>query len=551
MRTSLTQEDARPVVPGGSDLSARVEGLRAAVEAARGRLDEATLASAEALVEQAGARIRASADHTVVALAGATGSGKSSTFNAIAGLDLSAVGVRRPTTSWATACTWGSRDATALLEWLGIPPRHQVSRDSMLDTGREVKDLDGLILLDLPDHDSTEMAHRLEVDRLIELADLFVWVLDPQKYADAAIHDRFLRPLAAHRGVMLVVLNHIDEVPVDRRERMLADLRRLLEADGLTGVPIMATSAKTGEGTAELRSAIAERVAAKSASNVRLGIRIAECVEELAGASGAGRPVVLGSQEDAELRAAVADAAGVPVVIDAVGRATRLRAGHATGWPPLSWIASMRRDPLDDLELDASARELIARAREELPEADRVQRARIESAVRTLADRLTEGLARPWANAVRRASTERVDDLLDRLDEAIGSVELGISRPPLWAGLVRVVQWLLLLAAVTGAAWLATLAVMRQLGADPPSAPEALGLPVPTLLFFGGLGLGLVLAVLARILVGASARGRARRAEDRLLRVVEEVTEAMVVAPLRAELDAYATTVDGLRRARG
>ena len=35
--------------------------------------------------------------------------------------------------------------------------------------------------------------HRLEVDRLVELVDLLVWVLDPQKYADAALHDRYLR----------------------------------------------------------------------------------------------------------------------------------------------------------------------------------------------------------------------------------------------------------------------------------------------------------------------------------------------------------------------
>ena len=52
------------------------------------------------------------------------------------------------------------------------------------------------MLLDLPDHDSTVAAHRLEVDRLVALVDVLVWVLDPQKYADAAIHERYLRPLA-------------------------------------------------------------------------------------------------------------------------------------------------------------------------------------------------------------------------------------------------------------------------------------------------------------------------------------------------------------------
>ena len=67
-------------------------------------------------------------------------------------------------------------------------------RDSLLDLGKEDSALQGVVLLDLPDHDSTEVSHHLEVDRLIELADLMVWVLDPQKYADAAIHDRYLAP---------------------------------------------------------------------------------------------------------------------------------------------------------------------------------------------------------------------------------------------------------------------------------------------------------------------------------------------------------------------
>jgi GTP-binding protein EngB required for normal cell division len=233
-------------------LDARLDGLERAVAAARGRLDDGLVDQGARVVDRAGARLRLSAEHTVVALAGATGSGKSSTFNALAGLDLAAVGVRRPTTSHATACVWGDDPATELLEWLEIPPRHRVVRDSMLDSGHEDNGLDGLVLLDLPDHDSTEVSHHLEVERLVGLTDLMVWVLDPQKYADAAVHQRFLTPMAIHSDVMLVVLNHIDEVSPDGRGKMLADVRRLLEADGLDDVPLLATSARTGEGIDEL-----------------------------------------------------------------------------------------------------------------------------------------------------------------------------------------------------------------------------------------------------------------------------------------------------------
>ena len=114
----------------------------------------------------------------------------------LTGLDLSAVGVRRPTTSWATACVWGTEGAdraARVARHPAAPPGHP-RLDARHPAGED-NELDGVVLLDLPDHDSTEVSHHLEVDRLVQLADLLVWVLDPQKYADAAIHDRYLAPL--------------------------------------------------------------------------------------------------------------------------------------------------------------------------------------------------------------------------------------------------------------------------------------------------------------------------------------------------------------------
>ena len=551
--TSSLIEGARRLVTRGSDIGARVKGLDDAVEAARGRLDDGLLERADAVVTRAAERLRLSADHTVVALGGATGSGKSSTFNALAGLELASVGVRRPTTSWATACTWGPNGAAELLEWLGIPPRHQVVRDSMLDTGREDRDLEGLVLLDLPDHDSTEVAHHLEVERLVRLADLLVWVLDPQKYADAAIHDRFLRPMAAHKGVMMVVLNHIDEVPEDRRDSMMADLRRLLDSDGLAGVTLIATSATTGTGIDELRKAIVERVKDKATTRARIATDVAQAAREVSEVNGSARPRSLSERDQAELRAAIADAAGVPIVVDAVQKASLMRARRATGWPVTSWLSRFRPDPLKRLHLDrdTTGRDLVVRARSSIPDANQIQKARIESAVRDLSDTLSSGLSRPWATALRRASTAGLPDLEDRLDHAVGGVDLGVAKTPLWTRLVRAVQWVLLLAALTGAVWLGALAVTAYLQLSEPPTPDVQAIPLPTALLIGGVALGVLLAVLCRVLVGRSARKRARRADRRLRAAVDEVTDELVIAPLLTELDAYQRTVEGLRVAEG
>ncbi len=544
---------ARRILGRGAPLDTRLDGLEQAVAAARGRLDDSLVDQGSVVVDRAGARLRLSAEHTVVALAGATGSGKSSTFNALAGLDLAAVGVRRPTTSYATACVWGDDPAVELLEWLEIPQRHRVVRDSMLDRGQQDRGLEGLVLLDLPDHDSTEVCHHLEVERLVGLTDLMVWVLDPQKYADAAVHERFLAPLAPHREVMLVVLNHIDVVAQAGREPMLADVRRLLEADGLGDVPLLATSARTGEGIDELRRTIGKRVADKAATRTRLAGDIGDAAAQLSAQNGDAQPRDLGGKDRRELVDALADSAGVPIVVEAVQRAATLRARQATGWPLTAWVSKLRPDPLRRLHLDrgTSGKDVIAAARSSMPAADYVQKARVETTVRSMCDDVSRGLAQPWVRAVRHASTARFDDLEDRLDRAVTTTELGVSGTPAWCRGVRVLQWVLFLTALGGAAWLAVLAGMAYLQMPTPQTPDYLGFPVPTLMLVAGVVAGVGLALLSRALIAVGARSRARKAEKRLREAVSAVCEELVVEPVAAELAAYRSTWEGLRKARG
>jgi len=202
------------------------------------------LTDAEDLLGRAGERMRLSSNHTVVALAGGTGSGKSSLFNKLAGADFSTVGVTRPVTRDAHACIWGASGSGTLVDWLGVPARYRYARASALDKGED--DLAGLVLLDLPDHDSV-MSHSGDlVERLVTMADVLIWVLDPQKYADAAVHRRFLVPMAGHADVVAVVLNQVDLLDAAEVGDCVADLRRLLDQENLTEVPILVTSAVSG-----------------------------------------------------------------------------------------------------------------------------------------------------------------------------------------------------------------------------------------------------------------------------------------------------------------
>jgi GTP-binding protein EngB required for normal cell division len=539
-----------------SDVVEQVDGLHRAIEAARGRLDPVLLADAESVVERAGGRLRLSDQHTVVALAGATGSGKSSLFNALCGLDLAGVGIRRPTTSWALACSWGPDGATELLDWLGIPKRHQVNRMGMLDETPEDRGLQGLVLLDLPDHDSTEVSHHLEVQRLVTLADMLVWVLDPQKYADAAIHDKYLRPLATHSDVMLVVLNHIDEIPAGGADTCLVDVRRLISLDGLADVPVIGTSATRGDGLDELRRALADRVSKKRQARDRMAADVLLAAQQLDKATGSARPENLVVRVHEDLQEACMQAAGVPVVVDAVKQASLVRARRATGWPVTAWLSNLHRDPLHKLGLGSDhgggsnagsvkgARRHAIQGR--MPEPESVQRARIDASVRAVADSVTDQMAPPWANAIRTASMSRVGRLTDELDTAVSNTDLGVSSDPWWWGATRVVQWLLFSAAVVGALWLAVLGVLSYLRVSSPDPVDVAGLPLPTVLLIAGVILGVLVALACRRLSVASAGRRAERAGHRLRAAVAEVTERLVVQPMQAEIDAYTQCRQGL-----
>jgi predicted GTPase len=544
---SSSLEGAQHLQTLGADIGNRLGGLAEAAEAGQGRLDESLVSEARGIAERASSRLRLSSEHTVVGIAGATGSGKSSTFNALTGLELSAVGVRRPTTSWATACVWGANGARELLEWLGIPDRHQTTRDSMLDTRRESNELDGVVLLDLPDHDSTELSHHLEVDRLVALADMLVWVLDPQKYADAAIHDRYLEPLKTHDEVMVVVLNHIDKVPEERRQSMLDDVRRLLDNDGLQKVPVIPVSARLGWGIPELRAEIARRVADKKATKGRIEADVKTLAGRMRQEAGDAAPKKLDEGRIKALDEAIAEAAGVPTVVDAVERSTRLRAGRATGWPLVSWLSALKPDPLKRLHLDlgAEGRMLTGAARTSIPEATSVQRARVDSEVRALADETGSGLGAPWRESIRTASVSKIGDLNDRIDAALGRVDLGASRLPVWAGLVRVLQWLLIIAALGGAVWTVADAVSGSLK----DATKVGGVALPLAILIAAVVVGIVLALVCRVLVAGTAKARAASADKRLRTAVSDVSREVVVAPVQAELTAYARFREGLAKA--
>jgi GTP-binding protein EngB required for normal cell division len=539
-------EQARPsrvaTVGTTADLPDRLAALREVVDLGTDRLPAAATEPARALLAKAGARL-ALGDATVVALAGATGSGKSTLFNALAGADISAPGVRRPTTSSATAAVWGTDVPDRLLDWLQVPRRHALGA---VGTGSGDPELDGLVLLDLPDHDSTAVAHRLEVDRLVGLVDLLVWVMDPQKYADAAIHDRYLKPLATHASLMTVVLNQVDRLSPADAERCVVDLRGLLDREGLAEASVLPVSARTGTGLPELRGLLAERVAARAAATARVAADLDAVVEPLTASCG-GRPGEVGDDDRERLVEALAGAAGVDAVVRAVEGSHRQRAVAAAGWPPVRMARKLRPDPLRRLHLSDTP----TGARSSLPAATGVQKAQVATAVRRAADGATADLPDPWPARVREAAAASEEALPAELDRVVTTTELGVGRRPRWERAAGLVQTLLLVVAVVGGVWLLGLAALAYLQLPDLPVPRVGRAPLPTVLLLGGLLAGLLLALLARWAAAAGARRRGRAVRKRLHARVEAVAQEHVFGPLEAELAVYADYCEAVARSRG
>ena len=460
-------------------LQARLTAMRASLDACPTEVPASLALPARSGLDSVAERLDLGVDHTVVALFGGTGSGKSSLFNALSQLQFADVGARRPTTSQAAACSWGD-DAQALLTFLGVDPSRRIRRESILD-GDDQDELAGLVLLDVPDYDSVTTEHALQVDRLVPLADILVWVVDPQKYADSALHDGYLRGLGARQEDMLVLINQVDTLPEGGRERLVEDVHALLAADGLSDVAVLAVSALKGDNLPAVRQLLIERVAGES-NAARTAAAELDAIAKRLRPTVASEPVEVSAQLRAELVEALIQASGARAVAESVRTSLSKTLPGALARP------------------EPPARSAVASAR-----------------TRWLTG-ATEELPRAWSDSVR-AAVLGPDALGAQTTEAVGSVPL----PPPRSARIDLAWWGGLLAVLAGIVWAGVVAA----GGGLPIAPVAL------------VVVGLILAVWA----GIGRRRRAQSEAETYLQAVchrvETVVDRGMTAPVTAVLERH------------
>ncbi|WP_021593092.1 GTPase family protein [Actinomadura welshii] len=530
---------AEPAGPPG--LVERLDGLDRLVRAGLGRLDQPVLDDADALLERAGQRLRLSGEHTVVTLAGGTGSGKSSLFNAICGLELSPTGMRRPMTSKAHACVWGLDGAGPLLDWLDVDKRHRYARASALDLERADASLQGLVLIDLPDHDSIQAMHRAEVDRFVTIADLLVWVVDPQKYADAALHRNYIVPFARHTGVTLIVLNQVDRLAPHEIDDCVADLRRLLEAEGLADPRIVTTAAVAEDGVHGFRDVLVDTVAARRARTERLSADVDRVAERFTGYRlDAEPPTTVDDGRRAELVQALTDAAGAPAVAEAMESAYELRASDFIGWPVTAIITRLRSDPLRRMRLTELREEL----RNAFTGPIGAQQGDVDNALQNVTEGVAAELPPHFGRSVRTAARSHATEIPEALGESLKEALPTFNVVPRWWWLVKTWQYFLVLVAVLSVVWIGFLVAYGLLdvgGEDPGGLVGQAGLiPYVLILVLCTLGMGWLTASACRNMVALSSAKHGEKMEHHMRQGIERVAHEKVIEPIEDELEIYA-----------
>ncbi|WP_308250234.1 dynamin family protein [Sphaerisporangium fuscum] len=231
--------------PVSRALTAALAGLKDSVTGLTFGLDvpgaeEARKAQAELLAQIENyviPRVHMSTAPALIVVAGSTGAGKSTLVNTLAAAKVSVTGVRRPTTGTPVlAChpddlEWFAKgDVLAGMTRVERPGPEGSLENLVLASSERLPQ--GVALLDTPDIDSVIEPHHDVAHRMLDAADLWVFVTTATRYADAPAWNLLRR--AKERGARLAIV--LSRVPLRSREVIDKHFSRMLKEYGLGDV---------------------------------------------------------------------------------------------------------------------------------------------------------------------------------------------------------------------------------------------------------------------------------------------------------------------------
>ncbi|MGN6792356.1 MAG: GTPase [Streptosporangiaceae bacterium] len=357
-------------------------------------------------------RLRQSGAPILISMVGSTGAGKSTLLNSIAGRQVSATGIRRPTTnSPVLACHPDEVGWFAENVFLPTLPRVRQQglampgRDGLLVLASSAGMPRGIALLDTPDIDSVVAAHRQFARQFLDASDLWLFVTTARRYADAVVWD--LLKDARDRGASLGIV--LSRVPPASVQQLTGHFGAMLDANGLTDMPrfvvpetIVTDAQLPSEVSAPVRSWLEE-------TSKRDDRRIAILTQTMSGVLDSFEPripalaAVAQTQLDlrAELRSA-ADAAYSAALAEhdeAIRSGSLLRGEVVARWQDFAGTGDLMRT----LELRRGKRAQRSKRRGAFPARAQALKAALRQSVEaltsSLADRAAEDAMERWQSS--------------------------------------------------------------------------------------------------------------------------------------------------------
>jgi len=202
---------------------------------------------------------------------GGTGTGKSTLFNALCGLELSRTGVERPKTRGPVAYAHAGAGTDRGFPFSDLAPARRSAgaagatpesggSDELVVLEHHRDEMSHLVLVDTPDLDSLEEENRRVARILVLLADAVVFVTSQEKYADEVPSD-VLREIIEEKRPVYFLLNKADpSFSTDDTAEVFAGQNIRLAEDRIWIVPRTASPTPAALGAQSGFRAFRERI---------------------------------------------------------------------------------------------------------------------------------------------------------------------------------------------------------------------------------------------------------------------------------------------------
>lgn len=540
---------------------------------------------------------------TVIAVAGPSGTGKSTVVNTLARRNsLVPTGMHRPTTTELVAYVDTEVTAAPFLELSGIPrsvsvefctTRSNPLRDSlgMVGEGHQVRSAltqsGHPIVVEVPD---TLLVPELTsvASQVLETADLILWTTDSQKYADAAFHSR-ISAFPRHPNSYFV-LTHTEGLTESQLQTLNQELSAIAERIGVSPEILQislydeSSLARFRETVAELSHAPEARWRGEQAAIHHAATRLGQDLELDVTGEPSTQPVQapsvasLPSPAETKLVDQVTKVSGLSAVEANFSKQYLRAGGFWTLWPVLNWLAGIKplahvnqddsttpgepdadkpvgrsADPSPEQTADESSTPDVADSTLDpdlpsvAPQADslnrffpRVNVAGITSAARTYAATASAHRPSKWVDFAQLKAVELSGNLVSALNLALESWKFPARPARTWWRIWRLGHWFWLVALVVGLLWSLVAGVAFLGGAGTSAAVWMVGpVPFPLLLLVAAVAGTLVWSLVGAKILHCGARNYGRECADKFRSLIQEVTRQGFLVKMNQNLDLY------------